>query len=394
MVALLLFAVYTSSAQYGGLTWSLWLTVVSFILGPFWFNPVTFEWNKLQEDYTQWIRWMMESGGTAEQSWEVWWKEENSVFKNLSISWKIMLIIQKSCLWIFLGVGLAGMRLFRDNGEQQKVGELLALYAVFFFGNWCISKLERSFTYAVRRMASLTLSSVVIALTVYLFVSHTLYVKYTIAIYYTVSAMAFLCLLMGFTTVAYLYKMHDYLVGHTIFLLIGILSTIQIGYFQTWLLYHNALSTGVVIEDVLKHARRTKEMAGIEGDSITELRAALAAQERTIRMLVQNNSSNDILSERSSLLSQNQSQVNKSSSAKEEVTSVPSRRGLYGSTSTFIDEAASKAALDAAIGPPKRNGFHPLGSSGSIQMVPSAMKTEILPVIVPYHEKPHRRIFM
>jgi hypothetical protein len=38
----------------------------------------------------------------------------------------------------------------------------------------------------------------------------------------------------------------------------------QIGYLQTWLLYHNALSSGVVIEDILKHARKTKEMASDE----------------------------------------------------------------------------------------------------------------------------------
>jgi callose synthase len=56
MVALLLFAMYTTSKQYGGLTWSLWVTSVAFILGPFWFNPVTFEWNKLTEDYSQWLR--------------------------------------------------------------------------------------------------------------------------------------------------------------------------------------------------------------------------------------------------------------------------------------------------------------------------------------------------
>ena len=38
----------------------------------------------------------------------------------------------------------------------------------------------------------------------------------------------------------------------------------QIGYLQTWLLYHNALSSGVAIEDILKHARKTKENAGDE----------------------------------------------------------------------------------------------------------------------------------
>jgi callose synthase len=230
MVALLLFFVYTTSIQYWGLTWSLWLTVVSFILGPFWFNPVTFEWNKLQEDYTQWIRWMMESGGTSEQSWEVWWKEENSFFKELSVSWKVMLIIQKCCLWIFIGAGIAGRRLFRDSGEQQKVLELLGLFFTFFFLNWCIAKLERSFSYAVRRFASLTLTTTVVGLTIYLFVSHTLYVRYTIAIYYAVSSLSFLCLLVGFTPVASLYKMHDYLVGHTIFSLIGILSAVQVRY--------------------------------------------------------------------------------------------------------------------------------------------------------------------
>ena len=228
MVALILFALYTSSTQYWGISWSLWLTAVSFILGPFWFNPVTFEWNKLQEDYTQWIRWMMESGGTAEQSWEVWWKEENSFFKGLSVSWKVMLVVQKCCLWMFIGAGLAGSRLFRDGGEQQKVLELFCLYGVFFFGNWCISKLERSFTYAVRRFASLALSTSVIGLTIYLFVSHTLYIRYTIAIYYTISSVSFLCLLMGFTPVSYLYKMHDYLVGHTIFSFIAILSSLQV----------------------------------------------------------------------------------------------------------------------------------------------------------------------
>lgn len=65
-------------------------------LGPFWFNPVSFEWNKIIEDYQLFIRWMTETaGGTAEQSWESWWKEENSFYKNLSLSWKLLLVTQK-----------------------------------------------------------------------------------------------------------------------------------------------------------------------------------------------------------------------------------------------------------------------------------------------------------
>ena len=78
-----------------------------------------------------WIRWMQESGGQAEQSWEVWWKEENSFFRALSLSWKVFLFLQKSCLWLFISWGLGGNRLARDSGEQGKVLEVSVQYA------WC-----------------------------------------------------------------------------------------------------------------------------------------------------------------------------------------------------------------------------------------------------------------
>lgn len=69
MSALILLRIYTKSTQYYGVSWSLWLVVISLLIGPFWFNPITFEWNKLKEDYLQYMRWMTEIGPTAEQSW-------------------------------------------------------------------------------------------------------------------------------------------------------------------------------------------------------------------------------------------------------------------------------------------------------------------------------------
>ena len=237
MIALIMFAIYTSSKQYAGLTWSLWLTAVSFLLGPFWFNPVTFEWNKIEEDYTAWIRWMSESGGSAEQSWEVWWKEENSFFKKLSFSWKSMLFLQKSILWLIIGCGLHGARFLRDSTEQQRMFDLICLFAAFFFGHWVLSKLERTYSYAFRRFLSLVLTATLGSIIIYFFVSHTLYIKYTVGMYYIISAGSFLCLVMGFGPIAYLYKMHDYLVGHFIFLCIGILATMQVIYVHIILEY-------------------------------------------------------------------------------------------------------------------------------------------------------------
>ena len=290
-IALVLFALYTTSKQYGGLTWSLWLTAISFMLGPFWFNPVTFEWNKLKEDYFSWLNWMAESCGPAEQSWDAWWREENLFYKRLSWSWKTFLVVQKSFLWIFVAYGLAGKRILRDSGEQTKVMEIIVLSLSYEAGNWIISKLEKSLTYAVRRFDTLSINSAFVVTLVYLFATHTLYLRFTVAMYYFVSSLSFLALVSGSTNVRFLYKYHDYVVGNTLFLLLFALTLLQIGYLQTWLLYHNALSTGVVIDDILKFARKSKEQALVvheaELNVINELKVQMQEQEKLIRQLQQ-----------------------------------------------------------------------------------------------------------
>jgi hypothetical protein len=94
-----------------------------------------------------------------------------------------------------------------------------------------------------------------------------------------------LLLLAGSPSINQVYKYHDYLVGHTIFAVLAVLSTLQIGYLQTWLLYHNALSAGVAIEDILKHARKTRERGIVEDEDISTLRAQLQEQERLVKQL-------------------------------------------------------------------------------------------------------------
>ena len=291
MVALILFAVYTTSKQYGGLTWSLWLTTVSFLIGPFWFNPITFEWNKLKEDYAIWSNWMSETGGSADQSWEIWWKEENHFHSKLSVSWKIFLAFQKSCLWLFLASGLFGRKFFRSQDEQKRVGYIFVLLLLYASTNWLLAKLERTISYAVRRFTKLFVSTSIFATMIYLICTHPLYIKYAVAIYYLLSAMSFLLLLKGVPGIIQVYKVHDYIVGHTIFALLGIMSLVQIGYLQTWLLYHNALSSGVVIDDLLKYTRKSKEKAVDEENVINDLRSQVTKQEKMIQQLLSSDSS-------------------------------------------------------------------------------------------------------
>lgn len=290
----MLIGLYTKSKQYGGLTWSLWLTAASFILGPFWFNPVTFQWNKVAEDYEHWSRWMAETGGASDQSWGVWWREENTYFKGLSISWKLFLFVQKCCLWSFVALGLMGKRFLHDTTEQHRLMSVIGIFIFFMVANWGLSKMERSFTYAVRRFASLLLSAGVAGILLYIFCTHTVYIRYTVAVYYASSALSFFCLLVGFAPIQQVYKVHDYVVGHSIFFVLGFLSCFQLGYLQTWLLYHNALEKGIAMEDILKFARRSKEKAVSAGDDMDNLRAQVAEQERTIRNLMQKMRTNGI----------------------------------------------------------------------------------------------------
>lgn len=71
MVALIVTAAMTTSKQYLGITWSLWLACLSFLFAPFWFNPLSFHWGKVVQDYKIWMRWMMGTGGNSSNSWEV-----------------------------------------------------------------------------------------------------------------------------------------------------------------------------------------------------------------------------------------------------------------------------------------------------------------------------------
>lgn len=70
-MALVVTAVLSTSKQYLGMTWSLWLACLSFLFAPFWFNPLSFHWGKVVQDYKIWMRWMTGTGGNASNSWEV-----------------------------------------------------------------------------------------------------------------------------------------------------------------------------------------------------------------------------------------------------------------------------------------------------------------------------------
>lgn len=229
MVALIFYGIYTESKQYMGLTWSLWLVVVSFTIGPFWFNPLSFESAKVVEDYSAWTQWMHEHGGRSEQSWITWWSEENAFIKNLSLSWKLSLVFSKCALWTAVGVGLLGKHFVFSPKEQLKMLRIIAIFVTFLVAKYLLHQFEHHCRYAIRRLLHYVISLACLVPLIYLFVQHTRYFRYTIALYYVAASLAYVLLLAGFNSaVVHVYKLHDMLVGHLIFAVLLVMSIFQV----------------------------------------------------------------------------------------------------------------------------------------------------------------------
>jgi callose synthase len=109
------------------------------------------------------------------------------------------------------------------------------------------------------------------------------YLRYALAGYYALGAICMLGLLCGFRFVKLFYFVHDIICAHIIFVPLFVLAALQLpGTIQTWLLYHNALSTNVVVSDILRYARKTKESGG-SGENTEDLQEQVAE----LRKLVQ-----------------------------------------------------------------------------------------------------------
>ncbi|KAI4363838.1 hypothetical protein MLD38_020005 [Melastoma candidum] len=84
------------SFVYIALTVSSWFLVLSWIMGPFVFNPSGFDWLKTVYDFDDFMNWIWYHGGVfakSEQSWERWWYEEQDHLRTTGTWGRIVEII-------------------------------------------------------------------------------------------------------------------------------------------------------------------------------------------------------------------------------------------------------------------------------------------------------------
>jgi callose synthase len=288
---LILMGVYTHAGQYFGRTWSLWLASASFLCSPFWFNPLTFDWMVVINDYDLWLKWIRGTSGGSSKSWSMWYNEENAFYKGLPITSKLVYMV-KITLNLLIAQGIRRSSLFKSdvtlNTPVVGVGTIIAFLCVLLLFGRLFSARERAMPYPVRRTIGIMLFTGMVAGLVTLFLEDQNYIRYALAGYYGVGALSLLGLLFGVKFVKQFYLVHDIVCGHLIFVPLFLLAALQLpGLIQTWLLYHNALSTDVVVSDILRYARKSQESGSGEStedllEQISDLRRLVQKQEQIL----------------------------------------------------------------------------------------------------------------
>jgi len=289
---LIIMGIYSTAKQYFGRTWSLWLASISFIASPFWFNPLTFDWNMVSSDYVKFISWMRGRSGGASRSWSIWWTEENSFYSKMPSGSKLWFAI-KAGLYLALAEGIARSDLLLADTTLNKprvgVALLVVVIVILFALWWLLSLVEHLMPYPIRRTFGIVIGIGLMASCATIFIEVSNFIRYGLSAYYGIGAMCQLGLIFGMKFVKNFYFVHDLVCGHIIFVPLFILAMLQIPHhIQTWLLYHNALSSDVVVSNILRYARKSQESGGTSApnedlvEQISELRKLVQKQEQMI----------------------------------------------------------------------------------------------------------------
>ncbi|CAN0368133.1 unnamed protein product, partial [Ectocarpus fasciculatus] len=232
MMALVVTAVMTSSKQYLGMTWSLWLACLSFLFAPFWFNPLSFHWGKVVQDYKIWMRWMTGTGGNSSNSWEVgfarvWWREENSYLSRFSLTQKMQGLV-RPLIYVVIGYGIGGPQLLGlDHKEIKVVAKLAALALALMAASMLTQHYGNRLTPWIRRSSTILITAFAVVYGIYLLLAHTKYTKVAVGLYYVAAAGSTVGLLMGYKFARFTWHIHDFVIGHLLFIILFLLSALK-----------------------------------------------------------------------------------------------------------------------------------------------------------------------
>jgi callose synthase len=192
--------IFTEAGQYFGRTWSLWLASLSFLASPFWFNPLTFDWNVVTADYIKFISWMRGTSGGSARSWSIWYNEEFSYYSKIPSTSKIWFVI-KSILYLTIAEGIAKSDLLKADTTLNEpvvgVSLVVGTIVILFLMLWLLSAVEHHMPYPIRRTIGILISLGLMVSCTSIFIEDTNFFRFSLAAYYAIGAMSQLGLLLG-----------------------------------------------------------------------------------------------------------------------------------------------------------------------------------------------------
>lgn len=288
-IGLTIYYVFTTGHQYFVMTWSLWLVFVSWYWSPFWFNPLAFEWSDVSEDLSVWLKWMRGDGGNPNQSWEAWFKEENAYFSTLQ-PWAKACVTLKGSVFAVVALSIASSGnpyhsiLTQETWLPFSICFSIATVYIFVSSLFFNSRYGES---GLVRFMKLILVVVSTATLIAAFVLVDGMWQCLLSMGYLMAAFGCWSLvLLGSNSrlVGTIYFVHDAVLGMTSLILILFLSALYVpGKIQTYLLYNNALSRGVVIEDIIRANSRNDDRD--DEMSLQQMRTIILEQQRVIAAL-------------------------------------------------------------------------------------------------------------
>eukprot|EP00804_Cyclotella_cryptica_P006003 CCRYP_000253-RC/>CCRYP_000253-RC protein AED:0.05 eAED:0.05 QI:240/1/1/1/1/1/9/998/2010 len=204
---LIIMGIFSEAGQYFGRTWSLWLASLSFLASPFWFNPLTFDWNVVVSDYTKFISWMRGTSGGSARSWSMWYNEEFSYYSKIPSTSKFWFVI-KAMLYLTIADGIARSDLLKADTTLNKpfvgVSLVVGTIIVLFLLLWLLSAVAHFMPYPVRRTIGILISIGLMVSCTSVFLEDTNFIRYSFAAYYGIGAMSQLGLLFGMSKYCFL----------------------------------------------------------------------------------------------------------------------------------------------------------------------------------------------
>lgn len=104
LLCYLAYGVSSSSGTYILVNISSWFLALTWVMGPFVFNPSGFDWLKTVEDFGDFMQWIWFKGDVfvkVEQSWEIWWEEEQAHLRTTGLWGKLLEIVLDLRFFIF-----------------------------------------------------------------------------------------------------------------------------------------------------------------------------------------------------------------------------------------------------------------------------------------------------